>query len=288
MPKGPRAMHKYLDTGGATLSEGVVDCTGSELQLGGREHPNIVEFITIEYSVTAVEATEVNGRLRVNGEVLPEACTLAYGGCELEDMTLAIGTERVDRCRYVEVRKANFQRFQYGGKELLINEEHRMLLEEGEEEPLPADCPGRGAMRRMNFPGLFVYKGESERETVSHMQSREIDLEWETRVTDFYLEYWALSLAMEGRAERQGEFCELRTCWLTEERVVLHSDHLLRMKGEVIHEFKCEWVVVTAQAGYKAEGERCMDHLPVFMVQQEASYLAPITRMLTPGERCPP
>ena len=65
-------------------------------------------------------------------------------------------------------------------------------------------------------------------------------------------------------------------------------DHLLRMKGEIVHEFKCEWVVVTAQAGYKAEGERCMDHLPVFMVQQEASYLAPITRMLTPGERCPP
>ena len=47
MPKGPRAMHKYLDTGGATLSEGVVDCTGSELQVGGREHPNIVDLAGI-------------------------------------------------------------------------------------------------------------------------------------------------------------------------------------------------------------------------------------------------
>ena len=49
------------------------------------------------------------------------------------------------------------------------------------------------------------------------------------------------------------------------------------MKGEMVHEFQCEWVMVTARAGYKAEGERCLDHLPVFTAQQELSYLAPIT-----------
>ena len=45
---------------------------------------------------------------------------------------------------------------------------------------------------------------------------------------------------MEGRAEWQGEFCELGASRLTEERVVLHGDHLLRMKGEMVHEFKCK------------------------------------------------
>ena len=72
-------------------------------------------------------------------------------------------------------------------------------------------------MRRTNFPGLFIYHGEPEGETVFPMQSREIDLEWETRVTNFYMEYWALSLSMEGRAEWQGEFCELGASRLTEE-----------------------------------------------------------------------
>ena len=66
-------MHRYVDTGGATLFEGVVDCTGSELQVGGREHSNVVEFVTIEYSVTAVEVTEVDGRLQINEEILPGA-----------------------------------------------------------------------------------------------------------------------------------------------------------------------------------------------------------------------
>ena len=56
---------------------------------------------------------------------------------------------------------------------------------------------------------------------------------------------------------------------------MLHREHLLRMKGEMVHEFKCEWVVVTAWGGYKAEGDGCLDHLPVFTAQQELSYLHP-------------
>ena len=196
--KGSKAMYKYLDTGEVTLSEGNVACEGEELKIGGKKHSNIVEFMTIEYSVLTVKVTEANGRLKTNEGILPAACALAYGGCALEDMTLVIDTGKVNRCHYVEVRKANFQRFQYSGKKLLISDEHKILLEEGEEEPLPTDCLGRGAMRKTNFLRLFIYEGEPGLETVSRMQSTEVDLELETRVTNFYMEYWALSLSMEG------------------------------------------------------------------------------------------
>ena len=93
-------------------------------------------------------------------------------------------------------------------------------------------------MRKTNFPRLFIYAGELGREAVSRVQSTKVDLELETRVIDFYMENWALSLSMEGRAEWQGEFCELGASRLTGERVVLHGDHLLWMKGEMVHEFK--------------------------------------------------
>ena len=43
----------------------------------------------------------------------------------------------------------------------------------------------------------------------------------------------------------------------------MHGDHLLRMKGEMVNEFKCAKERVTTKAGFKAEGERCLDHLPV-------------------------
>ena len=47
-------MHKYLDGGEATLFEGGVDCEGRELKIGGKKHSNIMEFVTIEYSVLTV------------------------------------------------------------------------------------------------------------------------------------------------------------------------------------------------------------------------------------------
>ena len=78
MPKGSNAMYKYLDTGEVTLSEGNVACEGGELKIGEKKHSNIVEFVTIEYSVTAVEVTEANGCLKTNKGILPVACALAY------------------------------------------------------------------------------------------------------------------------------------------------------------------------------------------------------------------
>ena len=55
--KGSKAMYKYLDTGEVTLSEGNVACEGGELKIGGKKHSNIVEFVTIEYSVLTVKVT---------------------------------------------------------------------------------------------------------------------------------------------------------------------------------------------------------------------------------------
>ena len=135
-------------------------CQGGELKIGGKKHSNFVEFVTIEYSVLTVKVTEANGHLKTNKGILPAVCALAYGGWALEDMTLVIDTGKVNRCCYVEVRKTNFQRFQYGGKKLLISDEHKILVEEGEEEPLPTDCLGRGAMQKTNFPRLFIYEVE--------------------------------------------------------------------------------------------------------------------------------
>ena len=111
VPKGSNAMHKYLNTGEVTLFEGIVACEVSELKIGGKKHSNIVEFVTIEYSVTTVEVTEASGRLKTSEGILPAACALAYGGCALDNMTLVINTGKVNKCHYVEVRKANFQRF---------------------------------------------------------------------------------------------------------------------------------------------------------------------------------
>ena len=134
----------------------------------------------------------------------------------------------------------------------------------------------------INFEKVFLFKGVPGVPVAGNLGARELVLDLEQRVTDFYLEWWTLMLTRENRADWQQEICELSANWLNEEQVVIHGDHLLRMKGELVHEFKCEWVTVTARAGFKAEGERCLDHLPVFTTCQELCYLAPLTRLLVP------
>ena len=101
-------------------------------------------------------------------------------------------------------------------------------------------------------------------------------------MADFYLEFWSLSLNQEKSAAWQNELCRLATSWVNEERLIVHSDHLLRMKGEMVNEFKCAKERVTTKAGFKAEVEKCLDHLPVIRGDGELAYMAPLTRLLVP------
>jgi len=91
-----------------------------------------------------------------------------------------------------------------------------------------------------------------------------------------------LSLNQETLSGWQTKWCQLSAGQLSKEQVVLHGNHLLRMKGELVHEFKCERVEVVAQEGFQAEGDHCLDHLPVYTEAQELMYLSPLTRLLVP------
>ena len=139
------------------------------------------------------------------------------------------------------------------GKTLAINDEHKLLLESGPEAVIPSTCPGPGVVKHPNFKKLFVYQGDLRNEVVLLITPREVDLELEERATDFYMEYWSLVLSRENQAAWQTEMCELAANRLNEEPVVIHGDHMLRMKGELIREFKCERIIVTAKGGFDAE-----------------------------------
>jgi len=131
-----------------------------------------------------------------------------------------------------------------------------------------------------NFERVFLMKEPDLTEPASKLDKKEVELELENRITDFYVEFWALMLNQENLASWQTKLCELSTERLNEEQVVLHGNHLLQMKGELVNEFACEKIIVTAPAGFQAE-DGCLDHLPVFTPAQELKYLAPLTRLLT-------
>ncbi len=50
----------------------------------------------------------------------------------------------------------------------------------------------------------------------------------------------------------------------------------------MVNEFKCSKERVTTKAGFKADGKRCLDHLPVIKEDGKLVYMAPLTSLLVP------
>ncbi len=280
---GTTVIYKFIDSGSVTLSANNVACEGGEMKLMGKKHESVIVLATVHFKIREIDVTEYKGSLKTNEGWLPRSCSLEYEGCVLDDMTLVINLARVNMCPYAEVRKAKFKAFQMGEKNMLQSDENKMLFQTGGKIPIPSGCVMQGNLIKTNFDRLYLLKGEmGTTNIIGLFNPSDVDLDLEMRLTDFYMEHWSLAAVKESTALWQSELCSLAASRLNEDHVVLHGDHLLRMKGEIVNEFKCQWIIVTTRAGFKAEGEKCLDHLPVFTDSSELMYLTPMTRLLEP------
>lgn len=99
---------------------------------------------------------EVDGQLRDREGLLPRSGAIAYEGCSLSDLTLVIDPGAVDQCPYKEIQRVLFQGIQAEGREMVMNDEYRMLFvfKDGEEDQLPNNFPAS----RMIPEGLPQYQ----------------------------------------------------------------------------------------------------------------------------------
>jgi len=180
------------------------------------------------------------------------------------------------------VRRAKFNLFRTGGRDIAQNYEYKLLFQMGGKPVIPNACSTQGSFIKTNFDRLFLWPADAAGNSLGAFHPSDVDLDLEARVADVYMEYWSWEFVKESNAAWQNEMCALSASRLNEDQVIMHGDHLLRMKGELVNEFKCSWVTVTARTGFKAERERCLDHLPVVNDKGELMYLAPLTRLLEP------
>ena len=145
-----------------------------------------------------VEVTELEDRqLRMKDGILPCTCSIDAGGCALDDMTLVIDTCKIDP----EVRRSTFSRISLEWRELLVNDGHKLLFELWGQVALPTACGTVGKMRATNIEQLFLMAGvASTGQTMHELGGQGVNFELETRVADFYLEFWSLSLNQETSA----------------------------------------------------------------------------------------
>jgi len=281
VPMGTQVTYKYISTGSVTLSESNVACEGGEMSVLGKKHDNIVKLVTVNLLVEEIDVFESKGRLKTEEGLLPRQCSLAFEGCTLDDMTLIIDLNKVNLCQYKSIRAARFDAISWQGKSLLINDEHKILVAVKDKIPIPSECVLRGNLIKTNFERIFLIQGDIDQE-IDMIDPTSLDLELETRVTDFYLSYWTMTLFREGEVKWQEELCQLTADKMTDERVVLHDDHVMKLQGELVIEFPCSKVKVRTREGHKFDGDLCFDHLPVYLPDNKVGFLTPLTRVIVP------
>jgi hypothetical protein len=201
----------------------------------------------------------------------------------MEEMTLVIDLTKINLCPYVRIRSAMFEtiRQEPMTKDVtLINDEHKLMFAVGARIEIPPECNLQGLLMKTNFERIFLYNGVLGN-GIDLIDPAEIDLELETRVTDYYLAQWTETVMRESEVKWRNELCQLASQRLSSDQIILHDHHLLKMQGELISEFTCTPIIVRTRAGHRMEGDTCLDHLPVFLPDDKVGYLTPITRIVT-------
>ena len=252
-------------------------CTGAKFEINGEIHEQMLELKTVEISMTEVDILITDNKLSdiQNNMELVKGC--------IDNMKCIVGThtylllDQPTSCKWARVRSMQLTPIQLLKKGIptiyLVNQEHKVILRKISQQKLD-DCQITATIT--DYPEIMLVEGEQDKlaelpEMTAHPEILDLDLE--LRISEEYLHNemeWALQ---EQVTDMQHHLCSISAENLQHmERSPLHADALIRIRGDIIQEMKCQTVEVTTSLGYK-RGEECYrDHLPVYL-NEEPVYL---------------
>ena len=200
----------------------------------------------------------------------------------LDNMKSIIGThtylllDQPTKCKWAKIQTMQLTPIQLIKKGTLnnyyVNREHRIILRKINQKTLE-EC--QVTATTTDYPEIMLIEGNQDKLseiTDMTMHPESFDLDLELRISEEYLHYEMKGL-QEQVTDLQHHLCSISAENLQYmQRSPLHEDALIRVRGDIIQEMKCQTVEVTNSIGYK-RGEKCYrDHLPVYL-NEEPVYL---------------
>ena len=236
----------------------------------------MLELNTIEISMTEVDILENNNKLTdlQNNLEMDKRC--------LDNMKCIIGThtylllDQPTKCKWGKIQTMQLTPIQLIKKGILnnyyVNREHRIILRKINQKTLE-EC--QVTATTTDYPEIMLIEGNQDKLseiTDMTMHPESFDLDLELRISEEYLHYEMKGL-QEQVTDLQHHLCSISAENLQYmQRSPLHKDALIRVRGDIIQEMKCQTVEVTNSIGYK-RGEKCyQDHLLVYP-NEEPVYL---------------
>jgi hypothetical protein len=251
-------------------TENNVQCDGAKFVINGEEHSNMLELLRVQITMreTTIQVSK-NGITDTQTNIELEKNCLESLRCKIGMATYLL-LEKSKECQLVQIRTipVNSTTLVHDGQptEYLVNDQHKLLIRTTNKEE-NKECGI--TMYSTNYPRLKLIKiTENQPDILDNLSLHPegVDLDLEIRMSEEFINYRLETLMHNQNTEIQQHLCALGTENIVHmERSPIHPDALIRIRGDIIQELRCNEVLVTATTGYQRNQECYRDHLPVYL-----------------------
>ena len=269
--------YQFVRHGQLHYSATNVACEGATITIHGEQISNLVELISAEVLIKAIEIeTDIAKALDLDRNVpLPSTCA--------HERQCQVGAEAYllvhpdSACPLSVIRTANMKLIKLksddGEKDALVDHENKILLTLLSKEIAHPACKPIFSMYQTEFSNLKVVTEDIALASVSniikHFDASLLDLDLEIRTSESYLTYYFQEILFQQMKSVTNKICTIGSHSLElNELSPFHPDSLLRIRGDVIQELKCKRVKAIARLGENRHEKCSSDSLPVWLGNQ--------------------
>lgn len=283
VPMNSRKVMKTFEHGSVVFGAYNTECKGSDTEIDGERHTNVVVYVTISVELKEVTLVYEDGKVVDTDEstTLPTTC-VTDGSCVGGEFVYKI-IDKVNTCNFRLIRTVPMTRvlLPHGEKreeDYWISEEHKLILRKNGEIQI-SGCPGVTSAWRSEYPSLYFIIGNTPT-NLETATADTVNTELTIKVTEEYLLFRLESQMYSKLQDLTEQLCSVSSANLqTLERSPFHKNALIRIRGQVAQEYSCTEITIQVQEGATSE-KNCYDSLFPINYEGKAMFLDAMTMSL--------
>ena len=251
----------YVRHGKVNWDKSNLYCDGSSVEYHGERHDNVMMYISgsilieqVNIEVFKQKVVDLNTHTQLASECSgPTNCATMFG--------TYIFPEVETDCMYRTIRTLPMKSIEINNSPYFVNQEHKILLKKGHNAVLPTTCNVPAAYRTQ-YEGIIMLVNASY--VPPPVDSGDINLDLEVKVTTEYLQYYAETISLENIQLQNHQVC-INSIHHEMELSPFHDGYLLRRRGAIISELKCTSVTVVFPIGQTLTEKCYRNALPALL-----------------------
>ena len=267
--------YKYIKHGKLSISPDNVACQGASVTINGEQHNSIVSLVTANIEFLEIEVeVDTNSAIDLDSNIkLPSDC-IRRNLC-VDGHVAYVISHPENLCPLYIIRTLPMKKVKLetnkGPQVAYVSREHKILLIIKPDEATDNSCDPVRSIGATQYPNIKILHhgntpGISLQTAIMSLGASELDLDLEI-ISSVEYEAYDLEQKMSIQMHMMGtSLCTMSKQTLYQAEISpFHPDSLIRVRGDIIQELKCEIIVAEARLGDN-RGPHCYkDSIPVWV-----------------------